>query len=361
MEANNEKKSGKAIQRVVFIALLASIVAAGVIYFNKDTTIESSDDAQLDGNIVPIRAGVTGYVAKIYFSDDQLVKKGDTLLVFDANEYQDKVLQAEAALENASSNREATKSKVKVSEDNSTTSVLNIAVTRENINASKANLDKAQINANRINELLKIKGATQEQADNARAALLIAQSEYNKALEQQKSAESSVNSVKSQVNSDRSQVNIASSLIKQREAELLLAQEQLKRVVVIAPCDGIVTKRSVQEGQFVSTGQSLCAIIDSQHLWVTANLKETQLKNIKPGQSVDIRLDAYPDLKLTGKIEAIHGATGAKFSLFPPDNATGNFIKVTQRFPLKISIDNLPKESVTLFPGLSAFVTIKIK
>jgi len=308
-----------------------------------------------------LRAGITGYVTKIYFIDNQMVKKGDTLITFDANEYKAKVLQAEAALENASSNRVASESRVKVSVDNSVTSELNTAVSRESINASKANLDRARTNLNRINELLKIKGATQEQLDNAQSAVTIAQSEYNRTLEQQKAAESSVNGVKSQVNSDKSQINIAGTMIKQREAELLLVKDQLKRVVVLATSDGVVTKRSVQEGQFVSIGQSLCSIIENQDLWVTANFKETQLKNLKVGQSVDITLDAYPTLKLTGKIEALNGATGAKFSLFPADNATGNYIKVTQRFPLKIAIDNLAQQKEVLFPGLSAFVKVKIK
>lgn len=361
MESKKEKQPKKTLRTILILAFLAAAVAGVVMYMNKDSDIESTDDAQTDGNIVPMRAGVTGYITKINFTDNQMVKKGDTLVVFDASEYNAKVMQAEAALENAASNRTATQSKVKVSEDNSVTSELNTAVIKESINAAKANLDRTQTNLNRLNELVKVKGATQEQLDNAKTAVVIAQSDYNKALEQLKATESSVNGVKSQVNSDRSQINIAGTLIKQRAAELMLVKEQLKRVVVIAPCDGIVTKRTVQEGQFVSTGQALCSIIDNQSLWVTANLKETQLKNIKIGQVVDIKLDAYPDLILRGKVEALNGATGAKFSLFPPDNSTGNFIKVTQRFPLKISIDSLPKDKALLFPGLSAFVKIKIK
>jgi membrane fusion protein, multidrug efflux system len=361
MEAKQEKQPKKTLRTILILAFLAMAVAGVVMYMNKDSDIESTDDAQTDGNIVPLRAGVTGYITKINFTDNQMVKKGDTLIVFDASEFKAKVMQAEAALENAASNRSASESRVKVSEDNSVTSELNTSVIKENINSTKANLDRTQNNLNRLNELVKVKGATQEQLDNAKTAVIIAQSDYNKALEQLKATESSINGVKSQVNSDRSQITVAGTTIKQRQADLLLVQEQLKRVVVTATCDGIVTKRTVQEGQFVSTGQSLCTIIENKSLWVTANLKETQLKNIKIGQSVDIKLDAYPDLILRGRVETINGATGAKFSLFPPDNSTGNFIKVTQRFPLKIAIDNLPKGDAVLFPGLSAFVKIKIK
>jgi membrane fusion protein (multidrug efflux system) len=118
----------------------------------------------------------------------------------------------------------------------------------------------------------------------------------------------------------------------------------------------------VQEGQYISAGQSLCALVENQNIWVTANVKETQLKNIKIGQQVNIKVDAYPDLDLTGKIESFSGATGAKYSLLPPDNSTGNFIKITQRIPVKISFNNLPADKAQLlFPGMSVFVKIFIE
>ena len=155
---------------------------------------------------------------------------------------------------------------------------------------------------------------------------------------------------------------MAKAQIKQREAELILAQKQLSYATVIAPSSGVVTKRSIQLGQYVTMGQSLCVIIDTENYWVTANFKESQLGKMKIGDEVEIELDAYPDLKLVGKIESYSGATGAKFSLLPPDNSTGNFIKITQRFPLRISLDNFPKERATdIFPGLSAFVKVKVK
>ena len=131
---------------------------------------------------------------------------------------------------------------------------------------------------------------------------------------------------------------------------------------MLAPCDGTVTKRAVQPGQYVSAGQSLCAVVDDQHLWVSANVKETQLSLIRPGQPVEISVDAYPNLSLTGKVESFGGATGAKFSLMPPDNASGNFVKVVQRVPVRIALNPQGENSQRLlYPGLSAFVKIKIK
>lgn len=157
-------------------------------------------------------------------------------------------------------------------------------------------------------------------------------------------------------------IDLAKAQIKQREAELTLAKKQLSYATVLAPCNGVVTKRAIQEGQYVTTGQSLCVVIDNENYWITANFKETQLEKMKIGNEVEIELDAYPDLKLTGKVQSYSGATGAKFSLLPPDNSTGNFIKITQRFPLRISIDNFPKEKATeIFPGLSVFVKVKVK
>ena len=165
--------------------------------------------------------------------------------------------------------------------------------------------------------------------------------------------------LKSLAKSDESQINMAEAQVEQCKADLILARQQLNYAIVRAPCNGIVSKRAVQEGQYISVGQSLCALVDNENLWVTANVKETQLRSIKIGQEVKIKVDAYPDLDLTGKIESFSGATGAKYSLLPPDNATGNFIKITQRIPVKISINKLPADKAQLlFPGMSVFVKI---
>ena len=128
------------------------------------------------------------------------------------------------------------------------------------------------------------------------------------------------------------------------------------------PSDGIVSRRGVEVGRYFSVGQPLCSTIDNTTLWISANFKETQVSKIRPGQSVDIKIDAYPDFKIQGKVESFIGATGAKFSLLPPDNSTGNFVKIVQRVPVKITIDHLTKEQAKiLFPGLSAFVSVKVK
>ncbi|HTA61340.1 MAG TPA: HlyD family secretion protein [Bacteroidia bacterium] len=360
MEQEVQKKKPTKLIVIILIALL--VVGIAVTIFIKGAAYETSDNAQLDGDMVPIRSSVTAYIKAIRFQDNQLVKKGDTLILFDADELKAKLTQAEAALDNASANLLAVQNKASASVENATASVETVQSNQQSIVGAKVKLDKAQKDLDRVVELQKIKAATQEQYDNAQANLQIAKSDYEKTINQQQSSSSSSLGLKAQASADQNQIELAKAQIKQREAELALAKKQLSYATVLAPSNGVVTKRAIQLGQYVSTGQSLCVVIDTENYWISANFKETQLSKLKIGNEVEIELDAYPDLKLTGKIQSYSGATGAKFSLLPPDNATGNFIKITQRFPLRISIDNFPKEKATeIFPGLSAFVKVKVK
>jgi membrane fusion protein (multidrug efflux system) len=229
----------------------------------------------------------------------------------------------------------------------------------QNIVSAKANLEKSQSTFDRTSSLLKIKATTQEQYETAETNLAVAKADYAKAVSARKSSSSATMGLKSLARSDVSQINLAEAEVEQCKADLILARQQLNYSIVRAPCNGIVSKRAVQEGQYISAGQSLCALVDNENLWVTANLKETQLSSLKIGQEVKIKVDAYPDLDLTGKIESFSGATGAKYSLLPPDNSTGNFIKITQRIPVIISVNKLPADNVQLlFPGMSVFVKI---
>jgi membrane fusion protein (multidrug efflux system) len=356
---SNVSKKKKPVKGIIIGGIAAVAIIIGTIYFISSAAYETSDNAQLDGDIVPIRSGITAYINAIRFNDNQLVKKGDTLLIFDTDEVKAKLAQAEAALENAKANLLAVQNKAQASSDNASASKETAESDQQSIVAAKIKLEKAQKDFDRTAELQKIKAATQEQLDNAESNLQIAKSDYSKTVNQQESASSSSQGLQAQAKSEQNQIDLAKAQIKQREAELTLAKKQVSYAVVLAPCNGIVTKRAIQLGQYVSTGQSLCVVINNEHFWISANFKETQLEKIKIGNLVDIKIDAYPNLKLTGKVESYSGATGAKFSLLPPDNATGNFIKITQRFPLRISIDNFPAEKATeLFPGLSAFVKI---
>jgi membrane fusion protein (multidrug efflux system) len=355
-----EKKNKKKL--VLIGGVLGTILTIAIIYFVISANYESTDNAQLDADIVSIKSSVSGYIKTIGFKDNEHVKKGQLLLTIDDTDLKTRVAQAAAALENAKANLLSVKNNANAFSENADASVSTSASVQQNINSAKARLTKSQEDFKRIENMFNDKAATQAQYDGAKADLDIAKAQLDGAVSQYKSATSQSQGVRSQAEAQKAQISLAEAMVKQREAELVLAQTQLGYATIEAPCDGIVTKRAVEEGQLISIAQPLCSVIDNTHLWVTANFKETQVKKIKPGQEVDVKLDAFPDIKITGKVESYIGATGAKFSLLPPDNSTGNFVKIIQRVPIRIELTSYSKENTdVLFPGLSAFVEVKVK
>lgn len=345
--------------KFVIIGLLA-VVAAGFIFFFMGGGTETTDNAQLDADIVPIRTSVSGYVKHVYFSDNEEVKKGQLLLSIDDTELKTKVAQAEAALANAKANLDAVRSNARATDDNAAAALFSSETTAETVKSSKAQMERAKNNFSRVRNMFAAKAATQAELDNATAEYEVAGAQYEAARKQYKASQAQSSGVRSQALGQQSMISLAEALVRQREAELKLAQTQLDYATVEAPCDGIVTKRSVEAGQFVTTGSPLCSVVDNTQLWISANFKETQLEKMKVGQPVEVRIDAYPGMSLKGHLNSFVGATGAKFSLLPPDNATGNFVKIVQRVPVKITLDQLtPEQTKKLFPGLSAYVSVK--
>lgn len=355
-----EKKSKGKVKVLALVGIVTLVIA--VIYFILNSGFESTDNAQIDADIVPIRSSVPGYIKEINFSDNQEVKKGDTLLKIDETDLKTRVAQAEAALENANANLSSVKNNARAVGNNAEAASLNASSSEQNINAAKARLNKAQEDFKRYKNMLEQKAVTQFQFDAAKAELDIAQAQYDVTVSQFKSSTASSAGVRSQAEAQAAMVSLAEALVRQREAELILAKTQLGYATVVAPCDGIVSRRSVEEGQYITIGAPLASVIDYTNLWISANFKETQVKAIQVGQEVEIKIDAYPGMKIKGKVDSYIGATGAKFSLLPPDNATGNFVKIVQRVPVKIDFTSLSKEDKKrLFPGLSAFVKVRVK
>lgn len=352
-----QKKKKGLIAAIVILVVTGS----GAWYWKSSTGYETTDNAQIDGNIESMRSGITAYLETIRFTDNQTVKAGDTLMVFSTIALQAKVKQAEAVLENAKANLSVSDIKALASREDANASFQNSKGSEQTIVIAKANAERAQQEFDRITELLKLKGATQEQYEAAQNKLQVAQADYTQAISKQQSVAATSLGLQSTANAAHHQITASQALVKQREAELALALDDLHHAYIIAPFDGIVTRRAVQTGQYISTGQTLCAVIDTKHIWITANFKETQLNSIKPGQEVEIKIDAMPGVTAKGKIESFAGATGARFSLLPPDNSTGNFIKITQRFPVRISMDFFSPQNIPtgLYPGLSAFVKVK--
>ena len=363
IEEGNPNAKPKIRKKLIIIAAaIAVILTIGIVMWVISSHFETTDNAQLDANIVPIRASVSGYVKTIHFKDNEHVKKGQLLISVDETDLKTRVAQSQAALENAKANLISVKNNANSANQNAESSSLSSSAVQQNINSAKAKLQKAEDDFKRIDNMFKAKATTQAQFDASKSDLEVAKAQYDAAVDQYKASQAQAQGIHSQADAQQAQITLAEALVKQREAELILAQTQLEYATVEAPCDGIVSKRAVEEGQYITIGQPLCSVIDNINLWVTANFKETQINKIKLGQDVEIKLDAYSKIILKGKVESFIGATGAKFSLLPPDNSTGNFVKITQRVPVRIVITDYPKESSDiLFPGLSAFVEVRIK
>lgn len=357
------KKSGL-VKYAVTGTVVIILIAFGIYYFVNKDKYQTTDNAQIDGDIVSIRSSVTAYVDQINFDDNQQVKAGDTLVKFNTTLLQAGIMQARAALAGAQASIKVNSGKATASAENAAASFLTAQANQQTINIARAQLKQAQEEYNRMQRLMEVKGATQQQLEAAQTSLTVAKAQYEDAVNKQQSSLTTAKGQGAVAKSDKAQIQSAEALVEQRKAELLIAEDNMKHAYVIAPRSGTVTKRAVQTGQYVSAGSSLCSIVDEQHLWVTANVKETQLSSIKIGQTVEIEIDAYPGTNFTGKVASYGGATGAKFSLIPPDNASGNFVKVVQRFPIRILLhakSKDDKDKAPLFPGLSASVKIRTK
>ena len=358
MEQDVKKKMS--LRWLLIGGILLIVIVTGLIFWIKAQAYETTDNAQLDCNIIPVRSVVNAYLQKVCFNDNERVKKGQVLFIMDTTDLKAKVEEADASLKIAKAKLSAARNKLSASIESADASSQTTESYEQNIISARANLDKAQNNSDRVSNLFKIKAATAEQLEMAETGLAVARADYAKAVSAKKSLLSTSQSMRSLAKSDENQVVLAEAQVTQCEAELLLATNQLGYAVIRSPENGIVSKRAVEAGQYISAGQSLCALVDNENLWITANFKETQLKNIKTGQDVTITLDAFPEAMLTGKIESFSGATGAKYALLPPDNATGNFIKIAQRVPVRISIDRSSDSSRRrFFPGLSAYVRVR--
>ena len=353
-------KKGSKVKLVIVGLVVAIAAVSGFMFWQHGQHHETTNNAQLDATIISVRSGAAGFVKEVRFEDNQTVKEGDTLVIIDDIDYKAKVMQARALLKSAESQTGISRSSAQAAMQNASASTQTTSSLQNNINSAQSKVTKAQKELDRIEKMFSESAATQQQLDAARAenesaaALLeLAKGQYQAALTQ---SSSSLSTAQAQ----EAQISVASSIVQQRIAELALAESQLANCVIVAPFDGIVSKKNVEVGQLLQMGQPICSAVEINNLWIVANFKETQLNKIHIGQKVSVKLDAYKDLKLSGVIESFSAATGAKFSLLPPDNATGNFVKVTQRVGVKIKLDPSDTSHYYLTPGLSASVDVEI-
>jgi membrane fusion protein (multidrug efflux system) len=321
-KGNNQKK--KKAFLIVGIVVILGLIAA-YFYTTYRKTHISTDDAFIDGNIHTIAAKINGTVKTISVTDNQPVKKGDLLVEIDPVDYAVRIREASSVVG-------AERARLSEAETR-------IAAAKANQELQRANLKLAEIEKNRAENLYQKEVYSRDQYDRAMTA-------YEVAVAQMKAAEEQLRSAESQ---KLTQV----STIRQKEASAAIAELNFQYTKIYAPIDGYVTKKSVQTGNQIQAGQPLMAVVGLNDIWITANFKETQMQNIRPGQTVEFTVDSYPGKAFKGKVDSIMAGTGVTFSLFPSENATGNYVKVVQRIPVKIVLDEGTDRNHVLRIGMS--------
>ena len=344
MENQAPAKKKNKILPVILSLIIFTALFYGVSKYIYSMHHEDTDDAQVDGDISPVIARVGGYVTDIRFEDNQQVKKGDTLIKLDDRDMQIKVLQADAAVKSAEAGIAVAQATQQVSSNS-------VTVAQSNIDAAKIRVWKSTQDFNRYSNLLKVNSITQQQFDAAKA-------EKESADAALITAQGQLQVVKQQAGTSQEQIKVANAQLAQRIADLDFAKLQLSYYSITAPANGFASKKSIQLGQLINIGSPMCAIVSSDGTFVIANFKETQLEKMKEGQAVEVTADAFPNDPVKATVYRFSSATGAKFSLLPPDNATGNFVKVVQRIPVKIKLDTTNATVKNLRPGMSVKVAI---
>jgi membrane fusion protein (multidrug efflux system) len=384
-------------RRGIIIAVVVILVLVGLGFWWHSTYYEDTDDAQINGHLIQISARIAGQVIHVDVDENQQVKKGDPIAELDPRDYQVAVENAKAALASAEAAAAAARVNVPITSINTGSTLTSagadvagatasisqaqsqVAAAHAQVVQAEANALKAQQDLERYKPLVEKDVISKQQYDGAVAAANAAKASVESAHANERAAQDAVHVANEKAaqaqaqyknaQSGPQQVAAQSARAKQAQAQVAVAQAQLDQAnlnlsytKIVAPAAGIITRKSVEINQNVSTGQNLLTLVSLEDLWVTANFKETQLKHMGPKQAVDIEVDATGKT-YHGHITQIGGATGSVLSLFPPENATGNYVKVVQRLPVRIDFDNLANEDPnhSLRPGLSVEPKVRVK
>jgi membrane fusion protein (multidrug efflux system) len=411
LEEPGQSRPGPRLNRKLAIfGVLLIIIAAGVFLWVRSWDRVSTDDAQVDGHIVPVSSKIYSNVVEVLVNDNQQVKQGQVLVKLDARDYQAKADQARAAVAVAESQaqsanvgvpliRETTQSSTSSAEaelgalqadyeqskaDFEKVSNSDVAYARSNVNTAQATYDRAQADLGRMQPLVDKAEISRLQYDSYTHAARVAESELRAAKDKLAGALQDAQTKKAamlaaqarvmqgragvlEAQANQKQVNVRAADAVSAAANVTLARANqetaelnLSYLTIVAPMDGVVTRKSVEVGQIVQQGQNLMMIVPLKDVWVTANFKETQLRAVRPGQKAEVQVDltgnTYP-----GHVDSVAGATGTRLSLLPPENATGNYVKVVQRIPVKIVLDPIPGGNNLLRPGMNVDATIFTK
>lgn len=326
--------------------LVVGIVQTTMIFIDYKRT-ETSNDAQIEQYISPVNLRASGYISKVCFTEHQSVRKGDTLLVLDDREYRIRVMEAEAALKDALAGNAVINSTLNTTQ--ASASVFEASIAEVEIRLAKLEKDRQ-----RYENLLERNAATPIQLEQIATEYDATKKKLEALKRQQKAALSGVQEVSGRRENTEAAVQRA-------KAALEMAKLNLSYTVVVAPCNGKLGRRAIEEGQYIPAGQTITYIMPDSKKWIIANYKETQVENLHVGQDVAVTVDAISDREFKGKITAISGATGAKYSLVPTDNSAGNFVKIRQRIPVRIDFTDLSEEdNERLAAGMMAVVKAKL-
>ncbi len=395
----DESPEKKSRRKLVIIAVVVLLAIGAALFYWHSTFTEDTDDAQVDGDLYQISARVAGQVTKVYVEDNQAVKAGDLIAEIDPKDFQVALEQAQANLASAEAAAIQANVNVPIISTTSSTSISTtssdvqgtqsaVAQAQKQVQAAAARVDQAKANAiksdldvERYKPLVEKDVISKQQFDAAvaqaagnRAAVLEAESSLiaqqeavrqsqQKLIQSRSQASEAAKNGPSQVKAQQAKAQAALADVKQARSKVDQAKLNLSYTHITAPVSGIVNKKNVQVGANLSVGQDVMTIVPLTDLWVTANFKETQLEKMRPDQDVVIKVDALGGRKFHGKIKQIGGATGSRLSLFPPENATGNYVKVVQRIPVRIDFTNLSEENkdMSLRPGFSVTPIVSVK
>jgi len=336
--------------RNIYNTLVIILLLWGVVYlcsrFIHFGDVEYTDNAQVFRHITPVNTRVQGYIKKIYFEEYQYVHKGDTLAVIEDSEYRLQLAQAEANLANATSGRSVTSAGIATTQSN-------IHTQMAGVDEAKVNMDNAERDYKRYAALLQKDAVTRQQYDDMKTAYEAARDRYEQTVRQQHSISMAKNEQTTRLSQNTANIRLA-------QAAVNLAKLNLSYTVILATADGVMGRKEIHEGQLMQPGQPLATITDDTDVWVIANYRETQLNHIKVSAKVKIAADAIPDATYEGTVQSIASATGTATSVVPQDNATGNFVKVEQRVPVRISLKGNSTSALRqLLAGLNVECEVK--
>lgn len=315
------------MSHIIRNVMAIAVVSVGTIWvcakFVHLGNVEYTDNAQVRRNIIPINSRVQGYIEKVCFNDYEFVHKGDTLVIIDNSEYKLKVAQARANYRKALIENTAMGTAI-------STTANDLTVSDASIEELRVRLEQAETDFKRYEKLLEQKAVTRQQYDNAKADYEATKAKYDMLVRQKRSTSLVKEEQTQRLGQNKTSIDVA-------RASQNLAELNLSYTVIVAPCDGVTSRKNLQEGQLIQPGQTLLSLVEYDNVWVIANYKETQTANIREGQKVTITVDAVPGVKYQGVVATLSNATGAQYSIVPQDNSAGNFVKVEQRIPVKIT------------------------